>query len=208
MPSSHAADLESALTQLADRLESLTPEQWESPSLDEGWRVRDVAGHLLWRVGSPVPDMVADSVRTLAVDHARPAEVLDRLARKAAEADYPQIVAHLRAIAAEKGEGMGRTGVTELAEVVVHAGDALQPLGLSIDVPPESTKAIAEARILIAGPTLKHVLRSRTLVATDAGWSVGRGPAIEGTAIGILLYLYGRTALPSAGAEDEAGSEG
>jgi uncharacterized protein (TIGR03083 family) len=28
-------------------LAALTPEQWESPSLCDGWRVRDVAVHLL-----------------------------------------------------------------------------------------------------------------------------------------------------------------
>lgn len=33
-------------------LRSLTPDQWETPSLCEGWRVKDVAAHLL--VDEPV----------------------------------------------------------------------------------------------------------------------------------------------------------
>src|SRR4051812_48750194 len=32
----------------ADYLATLTPEQWEAPSLCEGWRVRDVVGHILY----------------------------------------------------------------------------------------------------------------------------------------------------------------
>src|SRR5690349_9263553 len=31
---------------LADLLETLTPRQWETPSLCAGWRVRDVAAHV------------------------------------------------------------------------------------------------------------------------------------------------------------------
>ena len=31
---------------LADLLDTLTPEQWSTPSLCEGWTVRDVAAHL------------------------------------------------------------------------------------------------------------------------------------------------------------------
>ena len=31
---------------LADFLDTLTPEQWETPSLCRGWTVRDVAAHV------------------------------------------------------------------------------------------------------------------------------------------------------------------
>src|SRR5687767_15274553 len=31
---------------IADQLESLDPQEWDAPSLCEGWRVRDVAGHV------------------------------------------------------------------------------------------------------------------------------------------------------------------
>ena len=34
-------------TDLADLLETLTPEQWEAPSLCKGWRVRDVVAHVM-----------------------------------------------------------------------------------------------------------------------------------------------------------------
>ena len=32
---------------LVNTLKSLTPQQWDAPSLCEGWRVRDVVGHLV-----------------------------------------------------------------------------------------------------------------------------------------------------------------
>src|SRR4051794_26661265 len=34
-------------TELADLLATLRPEQWEAPSLCEGWRVRDVVAHVM-----------------------------------------------------------------------------------------------------------------------------------------------------------------
>jgi len=34
-------------TDLADFLVTLTPEQWEAPSLCEDWRVRDVVAHVM-----------------------------------------------------------------------------------------------------------------------------------------------------------------
>lgn len=34
-------------TDLADFLATLRPEQWETPSLCEGWRVRDVVAHVM-----------------------------------------------------------------------------------------------------------------------------------------------------------------
>ena len=33
--------------QLVELGESLTPEQWDAPSLCDAWRVRDVMGHLV-----------------------------------------------------------------------------------------------------------------------------------------------------------------
>lgn len=33
--------------EMADFLESLSAEQWEAPSLCAGWRVRDVAAHVV-----------------------------------------------------------------------------------------------------------------------------------------------------------------
>jgi len=34
-------------TDLVDLLVTLRPEQWEAPSLCEGWRVRDVVAHVM-----------------------------------------------------------------------------------------------------------------------------------------------------------------
>ena len=40
---------------LADLLESLTDDQWNTPSLCQGWRVRDVAAHVALAPQAPSP---------------------------------------------------------------------------------------------------------------------------------------------------------
>jgi uncharacterized protein (TIGR03083 family) len=36
---------------LVDYLETLTPAEWSTPSLCQGWTVQDVAAHLAWAPG-------------------------------------------------------------------------------------------------------------------------------------------------------------
>ncbi len=44
---------------LADLLDSLGEQEWEVPSLCAGWRVRDVAAHLILAQMRPLPAVVA-----------------------------------------------------------------------------------------------------------------------------------------------------
>jgi hypothetical protein len=40
------------LDRTADLLASLDADGWEAASMCDGWTVRDVAGHIVWRVGA------------------------------------------------------------------------------------------------------------------------------------------------------------
>jgi len=186
------------LVRVAGMLEELTPEQWESPSLCEGWRVRDVAGHLIWRVGSPSARMMASALGTMIGERVGPMQAFDVLAVREARADYVTLVARLRHIAALKLSGVGRRGTGELVEVVVHGLDMAQPLGVDLAIDGSVTHAVASAGARLLPFEKREVLRRRTLVAADAGWRIGRGPEITGSAEAIVLYLFGRSALRGA----------
>jgi uncharacterized protein (TIGR03083 family) len=179
------------LVQTAGYLEGLEPEAWDSPSLCEGWRIRDVAGHLLWRVGSSAADMIRTAAPLLPADP-NPMHAMDRLSLEAGTATPAEIVRRLRRIAAMKLAGEGRTGITELSEALVHTYDMAQPLGVPLAIEAGVTEAVARFRARLLPLPLAVVLENRTLVAADAGWSIGSGPAIEGTARAIVLYLFGR----------------
>lgn len=195
--------LSQTLGATADLLSALTPEQWDSQSLCAGWRVRDVAGHLVWRVGNSNRQLLRSGARayfgSVPKRGLNPHRTIDALSRAEAEASPAQLVARLRQIAAEKASGTGRHGISELTEVVVHGYDLAQPLGLALPVATAASGAVALRRSLLSPTPVKVVLAKRTLVATDAGWRVGRGPELTGSAEAIVLFLFGRRSLADLG---------
>lgn len=180
----------------ADVLDTLTPEQWGAQSLCGLWRVRDVAGHLIWRVGSSSRVLVGTASRAYFGHFLNPNRAIDVLSRAAAAAPPAELVARIRAIAEEKAAGHGRTGVSELTEAVVHGYDLARPLGITLPIAPSASGAVALRGSLMAPTEIKAVLRTRTLVATDAVWRVGHGRELNGTAEQFVPFLFGRGGLP------------
>ena len=176
---------------LIEDLAGLTDEQWEQPSLCEGWTVHDVAAHLVGnaRSASPVGIAVAmvrarfdfDRMNAMAVAEDRgaaPAETLDRLRE----------VASLT-------RGPGAPLDSRLVEEVVHGEDVRRPLGLSRSYPQEAVlRALAyQAHTWVGlGGAKQHVAGLR-LVATDAGLGLGEGAEVRGPALSLLLVASGRT---------------
>lgn len=203
-----AGHVGATVTAVADLLTGLGPEQWEAQSLCGGWRVRDVAGHLVWRLGSTNRELLGSASRAYFGHFVRPGRAIDVVSRHAAEAEPEQLVARLREIGAAKAAGLGRGGITELTEAVVHGLDLAHPLGLTLPIHATAGGAVALRRSLIAPTEIKGVLRTRRLVATDAEWSVGHGTILRGTAADLILFLFGRGPLPAEGPEAAAPSAG
>jgi uncharacterized protein (TIGR03083 family) len=182
-----------ALARIADLLDGLTPEQWESESLCAGWSTRDVAGYLAWRVGSSTLELARDGLRAASVGRVSPSRIIDVLSRETASADPGELVRLLREASRGHAEGRGRKSVRELTEVVVHGYDLAVPLHLDLSFSAVETGAVAIARAAGGPLATRAVLRGHAFAATDAGWSVGRGTTIDGTARSIILFLFGRT---------------
>jgi uncharacterized protein (TIGR03083 family) len=177
---------------------SLTAEDWETPSLCSGWRVRDVAAHLL--VDEPVQ---AGAVR----------RVLPLLLRGGFSVDGANAwwVEHNRHRAVESitrcffedsqrrvgflGHALG-PGVA-LRALVVHHQDMRRPLQRGRSIPPERLLATLHALTTRKG-TLSVGSRKRArglrFRAVDVDWSHGEGPDVCGPAEAIILSLAGRQA--------------
>ncbi|TXN31442.1 maleylpyruvate isomerase family mycothiol-dependent enzyme [Lacisediminihabitans profunda] len=179
------------LVRIADLLDGLTPEQWATPSLCAGWSVRDVAGHLLWRLG-PTRRLVRDGLRAVRPGTLTPDRIIDAVSRESATAPTAELVRRLRESAAAYAAGQGRKSVHELTEVVVHGYDLAVPLGLDPSFSPVETGAVAIARAAGGPAATRAIVRARTLTASDDRWSVGRGPTTEAPARSIILVLFGR----------------
>ena len=179
---------------LADLLQGLSDQEWATPSLCTGWRVRDVAAHLA------LAHMTAGRA-LVAVVRARgdfDRMVLDT-ARLHAAAPPQQLVAELRAMVGSRRTAPGITSLEPLLDVLVHGQDIGLPLGRRRRMPVDAA-ATAATRVWTYRWPLSRAFQARErlgglqLVATDTDWSVGEGVRVEGPVEALLLLLTGRTA--------------
>ncbi len=184
---------------LAERLQTLSNADANSPSWCKGWRVRDVLGHLVHLAESTHTSMLRDGLRL-----GTPNRTLDKVARRLGERPVPELCDRLRRAADGRFRLPGAPVAVALGEVVVHANDALRPIGSGFDPDPDDLRTVLDAYSRLAwlasrttAPMLGsrgtfHRTRRVRLVATDLDWSVGHGAEIHGRAIDLALLLANR----------------
>ena len=181
---------------VADLLESLTEEQWEHPSLCDGWRVRDVGAHLT------LQQMTLAQAARLVLRN--PTEALDvnriireSSRRQARDLSTDAIVAGIRGTIGQRRHNPGVTLRETLIDNLVHGMDIAIPLNIDLEIPGDAA-AEAAARVRSLDGTRKNrvfrdiSVRDFRLVATDYAWSAGEGPEIRGPIRALLLLLTGR----------------
>jgi uncharacterized protein (TIGR03083 family) len=85
------------------------------------------------------------------------------------------------------------THVEPLIDILVHTQDIVRPLGRRHAMPPEAATVAADRCRLLAPLTgSSRVVRGLRMVATDAAWSRGRGPTVEGPMEELLMLCAGR----------------
>lgn len=176
---------------LADLLEPLTPEQWSSPSLCAEWRVRDVAAHLAMPpAGAPT---VATMARALLANRGRLWPAGRDVAVAYAAMPTGDLVAGLRRDAAVRTKPRFIAASNLLPDLVVHGQDIAVPLGIDRSVPAEAGRRALDRIWSMGWPFhARRRFAGVTLRADDCGWSVGRGPEVDGTAARLLLLMTGR----------------
>jgi len=175
---------------VADLLESLPGADWDAPSLCRGWRVRDVAGHLALVPMLSTWDLVAAAPRA----GLNPHRINTHLAIRSGSRDRETILGELRAHAGDQRTAKALDTRDSLFDVIVHSQDIAVPLGRDFAVPADYTARGLQRVWAMGWPfRARRRLGHVTLRATDSEWTVGTGPAIEGTAIELLLLLTGRT---------------
>jgi uncharacterized protein (TIGR03083 family) len=174
---------------LLGHLRELDAAEWDHPSLCEGWRVRDVAAHLiaspqlrwaatlramggLWRGYNGM--ILHDGLRR---GRAPVAEILEQYDTWAGVRRGPVTVTH----------------VEPLVDVLVHTQDILRPLG-RVHEPPAEAATVAADRCRLLAPLMgsARTVRRTRMRATDVAWARGRGPLVEGPAVELLMLCAGR----------------
>lgn len=178
---------------LADLLETLTPAEWEAPTLCPAWNVREVVAHLLSYEELDVGGIAASFLRGgLRLDR------INKLRLAAYAGHTPaQVLELLHRSIEPRGLTRGFGGGIALADGMIHQQDIRRPLGRPREIPAERLEqALA---IALTAPTLpaRKLARRLRLVATDLDWATGAGPEVTGPAESILMTIAGRaSALP------------
>ncbi|MDQ4116924.1 MAG: maleylpyruvate isomerase family mycothiol-dependent enzyme [Actinomycetota bacterium] len=174
--------------ELADLLAGLTPEQWASPTLCEGWTVRDLVAHVYGYEDIGFTGFLSRFVRAR-LDPGRANEIG---VAEQADLSPSELLARARRFVQPRGFTTLMGGRIALVDGMIHHQDIRRPLGLGREIPPERlTVALDFARTAPPIGARKRIAGLR-IVATDLGWATGDGPAVEGRAEPVLMAIAGR----------------
>jgi uncharacterized protein (TIGR03083 family) len=181
-----------------DLLGELTPGEWDTPSLCDGWTVRDVAAHLTLQQITLGSALLAPLRHPGGINHIINASARDRAARPPG-----QLIAEIRGMVGSRRHNVGVTPFETLIDIVVHGQDIAVPLGRTLAVDPWTAVTTADrlwwSRTTRIGRLKSKVFadldhRGLRFVATDADWSAGAGDEVRGPLLSIVLVLTGRPA--------------
>lgn len=172
----------------ADLLAGLSPEQWDHPSLCEGWRVHNVVAHVLsydelsrWQVVRRFAKggLVVSRINAIGV-----AEYADR--------SPDQLTELMRACIPPRGFTAGFGGVIALVDGMIHQQDIRRPLGIGRAIPPMRLCTVLDYALRV--PLIRGGWRARgvRLVATDLDWVHGSGPEVNGPGEALLMAMAAR----------------
>ena len=171
-------------------LHSLPEADWERPSLCDGWRVRDVVGHILY--GNEM------RLSTLPFRLARYGFSSDRSGKaySIARAEGQPVAALLRDFdARDPWAGTCRVFPAKLTllDRLVHHQDIRRALERPRTIPAERLVAVLDATPKL-GTVFGARQRTRGLhfAADDVEWQWGEGPTVSGPGEALLMTMLGR----------------
>jgi uncharacterized protein (TIGR03083 family) len=173
---------------LADLLDTLTPEQWHAPSLCDRWRVRDVVSHLI----SYEEHDTREFLRRLRKAGFKFSELNDVSRAEYDKLEPDELITFLRDHLDPQGTTARLGGKVGLVDAMIHHQDIRRPLGLPRRIPAERLEHALP--FAVTAPPLRGFWHARgvRLIATDLDWSRGRGPEARGDAEAVLMVLAGR----------------
>jgi uncharacterized protein (TIGR03083 family) len=166
--------------------QTLTADQWATPSLCRGWTVRDVVVHTAWHIHRDSAELRRSLLRALLSGTKRATAY--QMARDGARAN-DDLVDWLSL--------PGQCNQVYLGELLIHQQDVRRPLGMTRTVPAERSAIILDLCLTRFGsttlvPVSRKLSKGLHLVATDIEWEAGHGADAKGPAEAILMAVNGR----------------
>lgn len=174
-------------------LATLSPQQWQAPTLCAAWRVRDVVAHVI-----SYDDLGPQGLLQLAAQGRFQLGRVNAAALRRYDTRSPQ---QLLALLADHPQPRGVPallgGRVGLAETLIHHQDVRRGLARPRQVPAE--RLLPALRMALIAPDIGGLWRIRglRLVATDLRFSAGAGPEVRGAAEALLMAMAGRRGVVS-----------
>jgi uncharacterized protein (TIGR03083 family) len=176
-------------TTLADLLDGLDDSQWRTPSLCEGWTVRDVAAHLA---------MAQSRLRDVLVPVATSVFSMDRMIRRTATSStlgHREITATLRSFVGSRRRAPFVQETEPLLDLLVHGQDICLPLGIDRPMPLDAARVAADRIVALNRLPFVRLRRPLTgvrLEADDTAWATGHGDLVGGPMRALVMVVAGR----------------
>jgi uncharacterized protein (TIGR03083 family) len=173
---------------LADFLATLTPQDWEAPSLCSKWSVKDVVAHVISYEELGAAGLVKRFAKGWIV---RANQVgVDEFAALSPQELLEILREHLQ----PRGLTAGFGGMIALVDGTVHHQDIRRCLGRPRSVPADRLERVLG--LVPGNPRLGagRRIRGLRLRATDIDWAHGGGPEVTGPGEALLMAMSGRPA--------------
>ena len=172
---------------LAAFLTTLTPQQWQAPTLCARWRVRDVVAHVISYDNLDARALIAVAARA----RFRPGRINDTALTRYGQHTPEQLLALLTGNLQPRGQPAALGGRAGLVETLIHHQDIRRALGQPRAIPAERLRPALHTALIAPDIAKPWPLRGVRLVATDLRFSFGIGPPAEGPAEAILMTIAG-----------------
>lgn len=182
-----------AFLSLANLLDRQPAEAWDTQSLCDAWRTREVVAHMTTAARYEPDEFMAE----LAADGGDTGRTIDRIAERDGQLSPDTLIANLRDERLHRWIPPGGGEHGALSHVVIHSLDVTLPLGIRLPLPEETLRIVLDH--LTSGGAHAHFgieLDTVQLRATDLDWTHGEGRTVTGPATDLALALCGRQLAP------------
>jgi uncharacterized protein (TIGR03083 family) len=176
---------------LADDLGTLDDSQWDAQSLCDQWKIRHVVGHLVGGADVKIGPFLTGMLRS-GMSFNR---YIAREGLTLGASPTEELLGQFRRTIGTHRSPPGAKPEITLTDLVCHCGDIRRPTGMSRNVPEATLRTVADTMKDIGFPIqVKKRIAGLRMAATDADWSAGDGPGIEGPLASLIFVMAGRKA--------------
>ncbi len=169
--------------ELLSLLQTLTPVQWQAPSLCADWSVRDVATHVVSYDELSRPALVGTFLR----GGGRFAKVNAVALRRYDSLDPDGILDLLAHNLHPRGLPSGFGGGIALTDGTIHHQDIRRALGLPRTIPPERLVKVLDFAVGVPTLPTKKNANGLRVWASDVDWTFGAGMELSGPGKALLM---------------------